>query len=133
MAETKPMFSNRAEGVLVSDITAEADEFEITNGESFPAARYISDEQYKYFSAVLVEASDDSVYEVVHVREHQESLIDGGAFVGDVLRGQEGTTARAWPAGTKFIHTLTAGALADYVQQVFAEQLAALDGNDIEY
>ena len=37
------------------------------------------------------------------------------------------------PAGTKFIHTLTAGALADYVQQVFAEQLAALDGNDIEY
>ena len=76
-------------------------------------------------SCRFVLENSDGDYEIVVVEN------EGGTLA--CTRGAEETTARAWPAGTRVMLALTAGALADYVQQVFAEQLAALDGNNTGY
>lgn len=73
----------------------------------------------------LVLENNDGDYEIILVAN------DGGAMT--CTRGAEETTAREWPAGSRVMLSLTAGALSDYVQQVFDERIAALDGNNTEY
>lgn len=92
-------FSNGARGELQSSITNASTSLTLsTGGATFPVAStgavaVTAATASDWFKAVL---DDGTNYEIVYVRTHA----NGGAVFSDILRGQEGTTARAFNAGT---------------------------------
>ena len=88
-------FSDVARAELAADITDVATSFTIDDGGAlFPVAdtgAAAIGPGKDWFKVTLV---DDDGYEIVYVRTHE----DGSTTFSDVLRGQEGTTARAFDA-----------------------------------
>ena len=115
MAKTK--YSNNAQTTLASAITAGAASLSVTagGGAQFPTLA-----AGQYFRATLVQAGNANVLEIVKV------TATPSADTFTVARGQEGTTAKSWNAGDYFTLMLTAGDMADAVQQ---DDLQAQQGN----
>ncbi len=89
------LFANAARTTLATAISAADTSITLALGDSFPVANTgsnaISDAK-DWFKVVL---DDGSNIEIVYVRTHTSN---SETFV-DVLRGQDGTTARNWSAG----------------------------------
>lgn len=58
-------------------------------------------------AAITLHNSTTGLYEIVHVTAHTAA-----ATTATILRGQEGSSAQAWPAGTTWLHGVTATDLA---------------------
>lgn len=101
----KQLFSNNAVSLISSPIDSTQTSITIIagHGQLFPTP------QANEFFAVTLEDQAATVREIVHVTSRS-----GDTFT--VLRGQEGTTARAWTASegsdTLFDHRITADTLA---------------------
>lgn len=97
-------FSNAARSELEAAISSADTSFNVlSNGDKFPDASIASG---NWFKAVL---QDDTGIEIIHVRTH--SLTTTPNSFTDVLRGQEGTTARAFGLKTVVGLRLTAADL----------------------
>ena len=99
-------FKDAARGELVNPITTSSTSIEVTNGNLFSVATVDTGalSSGDWFKAVL---QDDSNIEIVYVRTHE--LVTSPNLMTNVLRGQDGTTAKAFPAGAVFGIRPTAG------------------------
>lgn len=99
-------FKDAARGELVDPITTSSTSIEVTNGNLFSVATVDTGalSSGDWFKAVL---QDDSNIEIVYVRTHE--LVTSPNLMTNVLRGQDGTTAKAFPAGAVFGIRPTAG------------------------
>ena len=91
------LFTNNASARLTSDISPVATTLQVIDASAFPTVQASAGD---YFLGVL--AAPDGTFEIVKVTER----------VGDiftVIRGEEGTTPRAWQAGTPLEIRWTAG------------------------
>lgn len=89
-------FTNAARATFLSAVSSGATSFSVTagGGALFPVANTGASaisEGADYFKAVL---QDENGYEIVYVRTHTS----GSDTFSDVLRGQDGTTARSYAA-----------------------------------
>lgn len=97
------LFANAARSTLATGIGPTDAEIMLSGGGSlFPTARSTA-EGTTWFKAVIQEGSDIEVVEV-HTR-----YPEGSAVLGDVVRGAEGTTPRAFGAGANIGLRFTAG------------------------
>lgn len=139
-------YRNRVESVLLMDISASTTllRVPVADGMKFPAAS--SDDflpMTPWFPLVLENDAGD--FEIVHVQSHVTDSGDMSAQDFTVARGCEGTTARAWPAGTRVMLALTAKAVEEmqlHAAEDFSDMatktwvqdyIASLDGNNIGY
>lgn len=109
-------FSDGARGYLAQGAAAQ-DTRLLVQGERFPAAR-----GGDWFKLVLQDAQDADAFEIAYVRGHEP----GSGRFEQVLRGQEGTAARDWPAGTVAGLRLTAGDVQALHQAVDGLTLAGV-------
>lgn len=92
-------FSNKARSQLLAAITTTDTSFSVVAAEAdlFPTANVgtgtLPSATGDWFKAVLENGND---YEIVYVRTRSA----GSSVFGDVLRGQEGTTPKNFPAGS---------------------------------
>lgn len=102
-------FANNAESVLVKGVTADANGFRIKaeHGESFPrliSSHDVNDDSLPFFLATLSGKSPggkENRWEIIRVIASSDGYLTA-------RRGQEGTLARPWPAGTPISLRLTA-------------------------
>lgn len=100
------LFSNFAKTTLAAPATNKDLVLTVDDSRVFPAPGGGG-----FFRLVLTDASETQreVCLCTNRDAHNEQLT--------VQRGQEGTSAQAWPAGSKVEHRLTAGALAEVAGQ----------------
>ncbi len=103
-------FSNAARTELAAGILAGDTTFALADGQVFPDANNgnAAIGTGTWFKATL---QDPDGIEIVYVRTHNTGTTPNG--VSHVLRGQEGTVARAFAAGTTIGLRVTAGDMAD--------------------
>lgn len=97
------VFSNNAVTALVGSVGGSDNIMTVANGSAFPALSSGS-----FFLATLIEPNangNEVAWEIIKV-------IDRNGNTLSVVRGQEGTAARAWPDGAVIEARLTAGTLA---------------------
>lgn len=94
------VFANFAETALAADVASSATVFPVVSTAGFPS---LSAGQYFY----LVLSTSDGQREIVRC-----TSIGGSDFV--VQRGVEGTTPRAWAAGTRVVLAVTKAALDEF-------------------
>lgn len=92
-------FSNKARSQLITAISAADTSFSVlaTDADLFPTANVgtgtVPSTSGNWFKVVI---EDDNGYEIVYVRTRST----GSNVFSNVLRGQEGTTAKSFPAGS---------------------------------
>lgn len=95
------LFANNASSVLAADILSTTTVIEVAAGTG---DRFPDPVPYGEIFTLTLKNPDTQEVEIVHVLSR----------VGDsmyVARGQEGTVAKSFPAGSPAAHTLTAAAL----------------------
>ena len=139
-------YRNRVESVLEMSVSATNTTLKVpeADGLKFPAAS--SDDflpMQPWFPLVLDNEAGD--FEIVHVNAHATDMGSMSAQDFTVSRGREGTTARAWPAGTRVMLALTAKAVEEmqlHAAEDFSDMatktwvqgyITSLDGNNIGY
>jgi len=100
-----PIFTNNATGALAAAYSAAATAITLVAGQG---AAFPSPAAGEWFPATIVNASNQ--IEIVHCTARTADTLT-------VLRGQEGTAARALGSGEKVEHRLTAGALQALMTQ----------------
>ena len=107
------LFSNNASAALASSITSASTVITVTTGAGaqFPAIT-----GGNYFYATLTDSSNN--LEIVKVTARSSDVLT-------VVRGQEGTTARAYAAADKIELRVTTAALTEYVTLAIADAFAA--------
>lgn len=101
------LFKNNAATVLERGHNATVTYLDCTNPEVFPV---IESESGDYFYLTLV---GENALEIVKATGYHE--LENYGTVIDVVRAQEGTSARVWPAGTRVEMRITADALNSFV------------------
>lgn len=101
------LFANNAESAIASPIAATTTSVQLRAGDGalFPTPSVGAE----FFKLTFVDAATGLINEIVNVTQR----------VGDVLtivRGQEGTTARAWMAGDTATNMTTAGTQDNFIQ-----------------
>ena len=120
------LFRDGARGELQTAINSSATTLSVSNGELFSIATVGTGalSSGDWFKAVLQSGAQ---FEIVYVRSHETvSLPD--TFT-NVLRGQDGTTAQAFPAGTVFGIRPTAGDMDKAINQREPSQAAGSAGH----
>ena len=112
-------FKDNARGLLSSSITDTATSItlESGSGDLFPVANADLDSlpsANDWFKATLQDASGE--VEIVYVRTRSS----GSSVFSNVLRGQEGTTARAWDVGSVVGLRMTAADVQEVVGATWA-------------
>lgn len=100
-------FSNNAQSTLAGNISAAATTCSLASGTGVKFPTLTGND---YFVASLFDAATQTVTEIVYVTGIS------GDVITSMLRGQEGTSAAAWVANDLFIHDLTAGQGANWLQ-----------------
>lgn len=115
-------FSNAARTELAAGILAGDTTFTLDDGQVFPDANNgdAAIGTGTWFKATL---QDPDGIEIVYVRTHNSGTTPDE--VSHVLRGQEGTTARAFAAGTAIGLRVTAGDMADLVSALGGKAAAS--------
>ena len=91
------LFANNAKSTLSSTITDSATTITVSDGSGFP-----SPAEGEEFYATMVSGSPENNWEIVKVTARTGNDLT-------VVRGQEGTSAQGWVAGTKIEMRITAG------------------------
>ena len=120
------LFRDGARGELQTAINSSATTLSVSNGELFSIATVGTGalSSGDWFKAVLQSGAQ---FEIVYVRSHETvSLPD--TFT-NVLRGQDGTTAQAFPVGTVFGIRPTAGDMDKAINQREPSQAAGSAGH----
>lgn len=105
-------FANNAKSTLASAISASATTLSVASAADanlFPIVDSSIDGTYFYATI-----SDGTLVEIIRVGVRAT----GNATFSEVSRGQEGTSARVWPANTPIELRLTAGGLSDATPSV---------------
>ena len=115
-------FSDAARSELTAGIAAGATTITLADGSRFPEANAgtsaVSDAN-RWFKAVL---QDETGFEIVYVRTHAVATTPN--TLSNVLRGQEGTTARSFAATSVIGVRLTAGDMASLWTKVATKATA---------
>nr|DAG81839.1 MAG TPA: tail fiber protein [Caudoviricetes sp.] len=111
--------ANNAQSVLAAGINASATSLALSTGTGSLFPSPVSGETY--FKLTLIDAATEQLNEVVHVTARS-----GDALT--IVRGQEGTTARAWSASDIAANMMTAGSLAIFAQYGTVDFLNATAG-----
>ncbi|MEH4660208.1 hypothetical protein [Phytobacter diazotrophicus] len=95
--------ANNAQSVLAAGINASATSLNLSTGTGslFPSS--VSGENY--FKLPLIDAATEQLNEIVHITARSGDSLT-------IVRGQEGTTARAWSANDIAANMMTAGSLS---------------------
>jgi len=112
------LYSNNAVTALSAAITVSATTLTVANGAVLPALT-----AGDYFLVTLIGLNvngAEAKWEIVKVIARSSNTLT-------VVRGQEGTTAQAWPNGTLVEARLTAGTLSNLVERVAGKQLSTED------
>ncbi len=110
---------------LTGELRVDSDVLEVS-----PAAlnRLSIDASTRYVMTITASLNpvEQANFEIFHI-------VGNGAGTYELLRGQEGTEARLWPAGSYVYCAVTAGVMESIQQQIdaLAERLSALEGNDL--
>lgn len=99
--------ANNASTLLVSDISAASTTLQVSTGtgDQFPSPVPGT----SYFKVTLTSLAAGRTKEIVHVTSRS-----GDTFT--ITRGQEGTSAAAWPSGSSVANLFTAGTFSDMAQ-----------------
>lgn len=103
------IFANNASTTLSAPITAAATSLTVQSGTG---AEFPTPSTNQQFAATLNDAATGLLYEIVYC-----TAISGDTFT-TIIRGQEGTSARAWLAGDLIANVPTAGQMAAMVQSI---------------
>jgi hypothetical protein len=114
------LFSNNATTILASPITSTATSVTLAAGTG---AKFPNPAAGQYFVMSFVDAATGLVTEIVNVTARSSDICT-------IVRGQEGTTARAWLAGDTATDLWTAGSAAAMVQVTQLQQQAGNYAND---
>ena len=101
------LYSNNAVGTLVSSILDTDTSLELAD-EPW-AKNFVFNEVEGAFQRATLTGDDPLTFEIVYITANDNTR------PLTVLRGQEGTDAQAWPAGTKLSARVTAGMLNSFV------------------
>lgn len=111
--------ANNAQSVLAAGINASATSLTLSTGTGSLFPSPISGESY--FKLTLIDAATEQLNEIVHVTARSGDSLT-------IVRGQEGTTARAWSANDIAANMMTAGSLALFAQYGTVDFLNATTG-----
>jgi hypothetical protein len=102
------LFANNASTTVAGSITASSTTVNLAAGTGmfFPP---VATGSGNYFCATFYDQATKTINEIVHVTN-----LSGD--VATIVRGQEGTTPRAWTSGDIFANLVTAGTLQAFVQ-----------------
>ncbi|SFN72318.1 Phage tail fibre repeat-containing protein [Izhakiella capsodis] len=111
------LVSNNANSVLSASINATSTTLSVNTGAGslFPAAV----EGQSFFKLTIIDAATGQLNEIVHVTAR-----NGDVFT--ILRGQEGTVARAWSANDIVANMLTAGTIRYLIDGITNLPVASL-------
>src|SRR6516165_3435203 len=101
------LFANNASTTVAGSITASSTTVNLAAGTGmfFPP---VATGSGNYFCATFYDQATKTINEIVHVTN-----LSGD--VATIVRGQEGTTPRAWTSGDIFANLVTAGTLQAFV------------------
>jgi len=107
--------TNNAYSTLASPMGASETQLTLTDGSNFPQPPF------------LITITDGNDHEILEVNSRS------GNSLGGLIRGVEGTSSRAWPAGSSVENRWTAGTyhkLKDVLEGLFIEEGADWEVDD---
>ena len=117
------LFANNAGSTLAGSISGAAASANLASGAG---ALFPSPSGGDYFVATLIDAATGLVNEIVHVTARSGDTVT-------IVRGQEGTAARAWAPGDIFSMLITAGMFATLLQAQTAKIVTLAAGSSGNY